>query len=206
VDSLNARAACTGTQIAGVVPWDGVEATEHARLLELANLWQGRRCPAINPDEAEALVDASWALQREAGLPEALGALVAWLSRAITLHEVRHLADSMQAADRAASVACPGCPAELRPLVRAEISAYLATFAWSESPSSALYQACRSVEREFDAHSMALRFILDELMLRCDQPPPDELQEMARTLERALFARQERLALRTDFPEHIKLP
>jgi len=53
---------------------------------------------------------------------------------------------------------------------------------------------------------MALRFILDELMLRCDQPPPDELQEMARTLERALFARQERLALRTDFPEHIKLP
>jgi len=82
VDSLNARAACTGTQIAGVVPWDGVEATEHARLLELANLWQGRRCPAINPDEAEALVDASWALQREAGLPEALGALVAWLSRA----------------------------------------------------------------------------------------------------------------------------
>ena len=48
-------------------------------------------------------------------------------------------------------MACTACPERMPTVVRAEISAYLATLAWSEVPYSALFQACRSVEGEFDA-------------------------------------------------------
>jgi len=205
IDSLNTREACTGNRVTGVVLWKGVEPTKAERLQELAQMWEGRRCPAITVAEADELATASRTLQQTAGLPEALSVLAAWMARAITVHEVRHLADSDRVDGRAGLIPCPGCPPEMPTLVRAELSAYLATFAWSEAPHSALYQACRAVEQDFDAHSAALRFILDELFLSCEQPPPADLPTRARALERELFERSDRIALHDDFPEQLEL-
>ena len=90
--------------------------------------------------------------------------------------------------------------------MRAELSAYLSTLAWSGSPATALFQACHSVLDDEGTHGRALRFLLAELDVSCTQPPPSGLAPRARALERELFERSQTLRFGSDFPEQLPLP
>ena len=107
-----------------------------------------------------------------------------WLSRAVSLHELRHVLDGQRAGS--GPLPCPICPASLDAPARAELSAYLASFAAPGVGVLALYQAAY-LRRAFDEsaeesapHAAALAFALDALLSTRDGGPPADLAVRAR--------------------------
>jgi hypothetical protein len=207
VDAIEARAAC-GSDLVVVLPsWKGLPAPDFDRLRRLAAASAGRRCPAVTSDEAESLIAASTRLSARTDLDPALGALVAFLARAVTVHEVRHAADAL-AAGPDVPPACPGCPPGVGdPEVRNELSAYLASFAALATGYSALFQACALAREEPDsAHGVAVTVALSVVAPSADcSAPPADLAPLAGAAERALFGRSASITLPADFPATLPL-
>ncbi len=201
---LTLRASLLERQDAGrrwrmnLPPVRGYAPTFRAKLAAMAEADQGTPCPRIGLPEADRIDLESEALARAPGLETALAALTAHLAQGVAVHEARHVADEDQPRT---GLRCPDCPPELGPAARAEVSAYLASFADEKTGKSSLYQACH-VGRSNGAHALALRYLLPQLLpAGCSEGPPPDLQVRARRLEQTLFHRSERVALQpTSIP------
>ncbi|MFH1808985.1 MAG: hypothetical protein ABIJ09_09590 [Pseudomonadota bacterium] len=206
IDGINRRQSCSGSYVAGSIPLAGLEADVLEQVQDIAERSWLDACPAVTLVEAEVFASSTRALATTEDLAEALGTLAAWLAQGVTVHEVRHMADSDLADGLDQPLPCARCPASMDTEVRAEVSAYLSTLAWSGSPATALFQACHSVRDDDGAHGRALNFLLAQLDVSCTRSPPPFLADRARALERELFERSQPVRLGADFPQRVLLP
>jgi hypothetical protein len=179
-------------------PAHGYAPTFRAELERMAEAEHGSACPVLSLLEADRIDLESEALARVPELEAALAALTAHLVRGVAVHEARHVADEDQAHASGKPPRCPGCPRELGAAARAEVSAYLASFADEQTGISSLYQACH-VGRKSGANATALGYLLPQLLAGgCSQGPPSDLYARARRLEQRLFNRSQPIALEPD--------
>ena len=202
---MHARRDCGSDLIVNWIPLDGFSEEDADWFTRVAARDTDRPCPRVKQEEARQLVEASARLRAAEGLGDAVGALVAWLARDVALHEARHVADFALARAHERPLPCRGCLEETPRQTRAELSAYLASLAWSEAPTLSFYQACRAVARERGPHHEALAFVLAKLDQRCESGPPADLTARARALELELFGRSDEITLPDDFPETLPL-
>lgn len=164
-------------------------------------------CPAVTAAEAVDLTLASQRLRDEDGLAPAVRALSAWFARGVSAHESRHVADELAFDARRQGPPCPGCPGSLGPLGRAELSAFLASFALQGSGYLHLYQACITGRRApHHSHGQAVAFASSALGDACQNGPPAGLYQRAAALRQRLFGVHEPMTLPGDFPKEVPLP
>jgi len=186
------------------LPWNGL--TPRGRAIVTRAVAHNRRshCTLLTQDDASVLLGTSDALSSDEELHRALGALTAWLARAVTVHEVRHLADGDGAAR---GDFCDACPPWMSPRGRAEVSAYMASMATEGVGYLAMYQACGIDAPSVHDAGGALDFVLGVLAPRgCDAGPPEDLYAQAKLADWVLFKRSERIDLPADFPTVLPLP
>ena len=201
IGKLRQRRGCGSTVVVPNVPWDGLSDRALGMIDSVAKKNEARRCPRLTASDAERLVTMSKRLRDDPELEQALGRLASWLARAVIAHEARHLAD-----DRDGGLSCPGCPQSMSYAVRAEVSAYLASFAAEGLGHVALMQACGVDPDRKEAHSAALSFLMPRLLpIGCGGPMPGDFYENARALQRELFGRDRRIALPEGLPEALPL-
>ncbi len=186
--AINARSWCSAVPAIGHVPWWGYTPELAARARAVAaEAPEDPDCPPMLPEEAEDFASGSVAVRAEAGLDRSLAALVTWLARAVTVHEVRHVADDWEVDGLRTPLACDDCPRALGTSGRAELAAYLASFGTPGVGRVSFYQACRAAGGGVGPHGAALR-VANKEVGACLAPPRD-LYGAARRAERALFGR-----------------
>lgn len=202
--SIHERQHCGNSLAIRAVPWNGLGRTDIRQLSSLAASSHGDSCPTVTPTEFAAISVASAALRENDRLENAVANLVAWLARSITVHEVRHMAD--QVADRGLELPlpCTPCDDSLSMRARAELSAWLAELAWSDSGYTTLLHACTLDVHPRSATGAALNRILDDLGDPCEAPPR-AIAIRARQLESAIFGRSQRIALPANFPVTLSI-
>jgi hypothetical protein len=185
------------------LPWNGLTPRGRSIVARAVAHNVQTKCKRLTQEDARLLIGDSDALSQDEQLHRALGQLTAWLARAVSVHEVRHLADG----PAAPTLACDGCPAEVSKHGGAEVSAYVASMATEGVGYLALYQACGVDLPVAHDSGGALDFVLSVLAPRgCAAGPPSRLYEQARVLDWILFKRAERIALPANFPEVLPLP
>lgn len=189
------------------LPWNGFPQDQIAQLERYVDRDRYEPCPSLTEEELDTLREATATLQDEPDLQIAVEHLVAAVSRAIAVHEARHAADHHTANGLLEPLACDACDeAHLSTSARAELSAYLATFAASPNPYTALYQTCSIDLHGPTPHATALRFALPRLNVDCDSAPPSDLARRARDLEQSLFTRSSEIVLPPEaYPLQIEL-
>lgn len=205
--SIHAREACGSRFRVWGLPWNGLAAPDRLALVDALDRSAGREdCPEVTLGEAARMIGASERLGR-ARLEGAVEALTAWLARAVSAHELRHVADGPRGRR------CIGCPAGLPPAAVDELSAYLAAFGTEGVAHASVLQACTLVPPE-DAldvtqapHAQALAIALGALLPEgCRGPAPGDLPSRARALEARFFGTQDGgVTLPEDFPAHVAL-
>jgi len=206
VAAIESRRECGSQFVVNEVPWNGFGLHDLVVFDGHSELDEEIECPAVTAAEAETLIEGSRKLRHTEGLAEAVGALTAWLARGIVIHEARHVADDAEVDGLETPMDCRGCPPRSSVTVRAEISAYLASLAWSESPAVALFQVCQALEAGPGPHVSALDLILERLGRACVDGPSGDLQARARALEQELFGRSDPIGLPDDFPARLTMP
>jgi hypothetical protein len=192
-DGVQERRDCGNRFRLSRPPIRGYPAAFRSDLMRLAEATKDGPCPPVTPDEAATIDLESEALAREPELGPALAELTAHLIRGVAVHEARHVADGDPADAFRQPLGCPACRDGLGMAARAEVSAYLASFAEEATGMSSLHQACR-VSSGSNANAIALGYLLPQLVPGgCAAGPPPDLQARARKLERALFKRSERI-------------
>lgn len=202
--SIHARAECGSRFRVWGLPWNGLAPPDQNALISALDRSRGRECPEVTLGEAARMIGASERLGQTPALADAVESLGTWVARAVAIHELRHVADG------GAAVECPGCPASMDGPTRAELSAYLATFATDEVAHVAALQACAMQPEDHEGsrepHALALGFALPRLLPDgCDGVIPEDLAERAQHLERALFGQRERVRVPESFPRRIPL-
>lgn len=162
-------------------------------------------CPALTDDELTELRDLSGELREDEDLDRAMGALVAWLGEGISIHEARHVADDVRHNGLEDPLPCTVCNDRDGAPTRAELSAYLSSFAWGASPNTTYFQACVATSGRRGPHARAMRIIERGLDTTCADGPVDGLSERARQLEATWFGRTERIELPTDYPQVVNV-
>lgn len=203
LDRVHERRHCHHTTL--TTDWLGLAGTQLAWARTEARAERRTACPVLYPVEAQVLEEASLGLQGTAGLEDAFGALLAWVSRGTAVHEARHVADGRfrkPASEDVDALPCPGCPPDFPESARGELSAYLAAFAADGVAYTQLLQACRTAAATLGGqHFAAMELVAAAWGLDgCWAPPPDDLAQQARDLESALFGRDEPVRLPTDYP------
>lgn len=201
------RQTCGSNFSISHLPWDGFPEHEFDRLRRFVERDRYADCPSITEDELNTIERATDALADDPKLQQSAGALVSAMARAITVHEARHAADHTTQNGLLEPLPCPQCDdAGLSTIARAELSAYLASFAHKESSMLALYQACSVRDAHGTPHANALRFALPKLQTDCDTTPPSDLSARAQRLEQDLFGRSDTITLpKSNYPEHLEL-
>lgn len=204
IEAVRARQSCGSTFIIRDLPWDGLHPDEHDPVLARARADHGEDCPALTEDEAKRLIEASDAL-RAGGEPlrRAVAVLVAAVARGTFVHELRHAGDHHAMGDMDTPLPCAACDeARMSPMTRAELSAYLASFAAEQMAATSLYQACSLDLTRMSAHTRALQYILIETgHFSCEKPPPADLRKLAQDLENRYFGRSDAIVIPADFPQ-----
>lgn len=203
-DSIAERRWCSGFSLRRL-PLEGLDDQQLTSLAWLAIRSEGHWCPRIKLEEAELLVKHTQALEAESGghrerFARAIGAVVAWFSGTVTVHEGRHVADEV--AGGAGELDCRECGSSP---VASEVSAYLASFAWGPAPATAVYQACRAVRREQNPHAAAMEAIQQRLGHLCQEGVPKDLASRAQRVEREMLGRSERMEIPEGLPEAVVL-
>jgi hypothetical protein len=189
------------------LPWNGLTPRGRAIAANAAARNAELHCKRLTRADADVLVSTSEALAGDARLAGALGELSAWLARAVSVHEARHLADGFHEGGSKAGVACDGCPPTLLHMERAEASAYVASMATPGVGFLSLYQACGLDTESLHASGAAVDFVVSRLVpLGCANGPPPELYGHAAMLEWALFDRVEPIVVPESFPRTLPLP
>jgi len=178
--------------------WDGLD--EIGLLHQVAARDDREDCPGITRAEASAVSRGTLAVRAEPELPDALEALVAWLSRHVVYHEARHAQDQEE---WGSSPRCQGCEGMSDGAV-SEMSAYVTAFA-SDEAVVAWVQGCNVLSADArGAGPRALRRLVAELEAPCDAAPPADLSERAAALASAWFDRTEAAQV-ADMPERLPL-
>ncbi|MBX7191786.1 MAG: hypothetical protein K1X94_07000 [Sandaracinaceae bacterium] len=198
--SIEARQACGSRFRVFDLPYRGLSRRSYAMLALAIQQSRGSRCPDVTLAEAAQIVGASERLAETPRLEEALEALTAFAARAIAVHEVRHVADGPSRELR-----CPGCAPATPALVRAELSAYLASFADGEVGYTAALVACSNPERERGVDAHAIRMAVEASMPDgCGVFSPT-LRERARGAEERYFGERAVAALEPGFPRPAEM-
>ena len=206
------RDACGSGLKFNKVPWFGFEPDRIRRLRDIAERDEDQTCPAITLDEVEALDKASAKLLATPELRAAVEAMVAWAAEHVAIHEARHLADDAHADVFDTPLHCRSCSEDMGIVARAELSGYLASIAWSPSPATALYQACRAIAEDRrlrgtqavkGAHFEAMALLQRRLGPVCGKPPTEDLNELGRLLEHEMLERSDPMSLAPDFPTRL---
>ena len=195
--SMAEREGCSSFAIP-YMPYDGHNAAAVRELMARTYISIWASCPQVKLEEMLALHKGSEELQEEEELSEALEALLAWLARVVATHEARHVADLN--ARGSLQVDCDECGPDG---VTAEVSAYLASFAWSDGPITAYYQACRAVASERNPHAAAMEAIDQWLDNECYLGPPNDLPARARVAETEHLRRSQPVVLPAAFPAEL---
>lgn len=189
IEAIHARHECGSSFVISEVPFDGLS----DRSLQTVERFAGKAgeapCPDIKPDEARLLRAATETLRDSEDLEAAVQKLVFWLSRSVAVHEARHVADDRLENGLEEPLDCSACPEDMPAVVRAELSSYLASFAWAKSPQTAFFQACDATQDGHGAHAMAMQMILDGLGTTCDRGSVEGLAEKARRFEEEWLGR-----------------
>jgi hypothetical protein len=194
--SIEARHSCGSTFAIYGLPYRGLSLHSRAMLRLALLASDGQPCPDVTLDEAVQLVSASERLRQTDDLEPALEALVALVSESIAAHELRHVVDGPSDA-----LACPGCAEGTPPLVRAELSGYLAAFGTPGVGYLAALAACSNPERELGVDAVAIAHATYGAMPEgCLGPAPDDLYARARAAERRYFGERARVELPRSFP------
>ena len=177
---IRERRRCSGFVIARQ-PWDGFDGDALEQLDRRVDVG---RCPAVYPSELEAFDKARNVLSSTEGLEPALQALAQWLLRTRILHELRHVDAGIDIYDDGRKATCNICAADAHNLHRAEVSAIVAEWAWSESPATTLFRFCYDDEAIADG---ALAVALKGLGHSCGEGPHPDMNAAARKLEEEAF-------------------
>lgn len=177
---IRERRRCSGFVVARQ-PWDGFDGDS---LAELSSRVGVGRCPAVYPSELEALDKARNALTETDGLEPALQALAQWLLRTHVIHELRHVDAGIDIYDEGRKARCSVCAADASNIHRAEVSAIVAEWAWSDSPATTLLRFCYDDEAVADG---PLEVALKALEHSCGEGPHEDLTAAARALEEKTF-------------------
>jgi hypothetical protein len=194
--SIESRHECGSRFRVFDLPYRGLSRRSYAMLALAIEQSRGSRCPDVTLSEAAQIVGASERLAQTPRLEEALEALAAFAARAVAAHEVRHVADGPSR-----DLRCPGCAAGTPDLVRAELSAYLASFATEGMGYTAALVACSNPERERGVDAHAIRMATEAtLPLGCEGVAPDDLYARAARAERLYFGERRAVTLARAFP------
>ncbi len=204
---INAQARCGSRFRVLAIPHRGLSERARATLWRVALRDAGSRCPAITAEGVQAMVAASDRLAAAPGLDAAVGALTAWVARGVTVHESRHVADDARVNLETSAPACEACPNDMDRATRAELSAYLASFAAREVGYLNLMQACSAVAKSSGgANHNAIVAAARALGAACaGAGPPTDLYARAAALERKYFGRSDAIVLPADFPATLKV-
>lgn len=206
VAEINGRRSCGSTTRLQPASWNGYNPLTLDRLSAWARHDRLESCPRATYKEADLIRDISRTLQRDQTLKHALEALLALLTRSTAIHEARHIADDQLTNGLEVPLDCTLCPDSMSTSARAELSAYLASFAWGDTPHTSFFLACMAnVSGASRPHRQALGFALRHLETLCDAPPPADLTARARALEQTLFNRSQPVTLPTDYPTRVSI-
>lgn len=194
-EAIALRRECGSRFVITDLPWNGYDPTT----LEGLDRWiEDGDCPAITEREVESLRRATPIFRAAPGLADALADLARWRARGVAVHELRHVADDLDLDDEDA-LPCAICPVGTPLAVRAEVSAYLAELAWSESPAVELLDACVTRSQGDSAHARAAEIVMDAGGWSCTEPPPADISTTARALEQRAFGRSDEIAVDPSF-------
>jgi hypothetical protein len=206
VNTVRERRECARRRLLQRVPWAGFGEAELSRLQAVAAIEVDRACPSITPLELSELAEASRQLREHEDLRAPVGALVAWTTQHVAIHEARHLADRAEVGGLDEPIECRSCGPEMSSDARAELSGQLAAIAWSGSPATAMYQACLLVHRDPEApHAQAMDLLTTRLRRPCGSGPPADLDRLARELEGEMLGRSDPIALPIGFPRRLEM-
>jgi hypothetical protein len=207
LSNLAQRRGCGAGVLIERVPWNGLSDRALAMVNRVAQKNEQRHCPRVTLSDADRIGAISQRLRENAALSQALGTLAGWLAKAVVTHEARHLADDRSSAETGGASVCRGCPESFDYRVRAELSAYLASFATSGSGYLALLQACGYEADRRGSHSAALNFLLPKLLVDgCTGPVPDDLYARAAALRAQLLGRTDSITWPKGLPSTIPIP
>lgn len=194
--SIEARHTCGSTFRIFGLPYRGLSLHSRAMLRLALLASQDAACPDVTLDEAVQLVSASERLRQTDDLEPALEALVALVSESIAAHELRHVVDGPSE-----DLDCPGCAEGTPPLVRAELSGYLASFGTPGVGYLAALAACSNPERELGVDAFAIAHATFGAMPEgCLGQAPDDLYARARAAEQRYFGARAQIELPRAFP------
>ena len=194
--SIESRHACGSTFRVFGLPYQGLSLHSRAMLRMALLASQNAACPDVTLDEVLQLVTASERLRQSEDLEPALEALVALVSQSIAAHELRHVVDGPSD-----ELECPGCAEGTPPLVRAELSGYLAAFGTPGVGYLAALAACSNPERELGIDAVAIAHATYGVMPEgCLGPAPDDLYARAQAAERRFFGPRARVEIPRAFP------
>lgn len=207
LSNLAQRRGCGAGVLIERVPWDGLSERALAMVNRVARKNDRRHCPRVTLTDADRINTISRQLRENAELEQALGALVGWLAKAVVAHEARHLSDDTSSSEVGKTGLCRGCPDSFDFKVRAEISAYLGSFASDGVGYVALLQACGVETDRRESHSAALEFLLSKLLVNgCTGPIPDDFYARAAAVGFQLFGRNVSVELPDRFAAPIPIP
>jgi hypothetical protein len=202
---INGRRRCGSPLWIRAVPFDGFPESGLDVLRAAALERAGKDCPWVTEAEALAVAAASTRLRETSRLRPAVGALTAWVARAVVIHEARHAGDAGRLVQ--SGLACDGCASELGLRGRAELSAYLAGLGSPDVGYLTLYQACLSLRQGVRGEgAAAIRYVGRMLGQACRRGPPPHLYHRAAWLEGFFFGRSDRILLPPDYPARLPVP
>jgi hypothetical protein len=202
---INGRRRCGSPLWIRAVPFDGFPepGLDFLRAAALESVNAG--CSRVTEAEALAVAAASAHLRQTPLLKPAVGALTAWVARAVVIHEARHAGDGVQLVRN--GLACDGCASELGLRGRAELSAYLAGLGSPDVGYLTLYQACLSLRQGVRGEgAAAIRYVGRMLGQACRRGPPPHLYHRAAWLEGFFFGRSDRILLPPSYPARLPVP
>lgn len=203
---IRERRACGSTFMIRDLPWNGFPQEQVERLRSYADRDRYADCPSIKEEEIAIIAESSELLANDQDLQRAAENLVAHVARAITVHEARHAADHELASAFTQPIPCALCDTHrMSRATRAELSAYLATFADDHLAYTGLYQACGLDLARGTPHARALSVVLPMLEVDCEKRLPEDLSARARALEQEFFGRSDRVTLPADYPAALEL-
>lgn len=199
-ESIRARHACGSRFEVFDLPYKGLSIASHRALRSALWASQWSRCPDVTVDEAARLIGASERLRATEGLDPALEALAALVARSVAAHELRHAGDGDDDA-----LACVGCAEGTPPLVRAELSAYLAAFATRGLGYVAALQAC-AIPQRTPGHALAVTIATEAAIPGgCSGDAGVGLYARAERAERRYFGARPAVAVPDAFPRTLEV-
>ncbi len=198
-DAIDERAACGARVALATLPLRGFARDDLEDWRRLASPGGGRDCPDITFEELRVLDDASTRLRSTPGLRAGVRSLTALVARSIAVHEAQHVRDFTT------PPTCTDCPPGLGEAGESELSAYLASWAWSDAPYTELLLDCDLLRGRDSATRRAVATALDAIdFADCEGTPPADLNSAASQARARFFGEAAPITLPDSFPRAVR--